>query len=407
MFKLRLRYILYIACLAVFTSCRQGATHIDISNMAQMDLRSSTPYNKINHITRHCSVTITDSLYLPLKEEGSIHLRGNYTANQPKRPFLLKLNHEREIGAMPAARSWVLLANYFDRSMLRNALAFRIAEDSKLDWTPHYQFVELYFNDEHKGTYQVCEKVQVHPNRLQIPTEGWLIEVDARVTENDMHFRTPHMENAFRFHMPDDSVFTPKMSEIAAFVNHAEEVLFSATFADSIGGWRQFLEEESWIDWYIINEIAKNNDAVFFSSCFMHLSSNGKIAVGPIWDFDLAFGNTTDNNSDDPHGWYVSQSNWYTRLFEDPAFAAAVQKSFEYFYEIKNDYFLFVRRQSDFLRPHAQANEYIWHTFGRQFGICPTDCLDYDTAIEELIVWLDERLRWIKEQLPSKYLCSP
>lgn len=289
----------------------------------------------------------------------------------------MKLASEMPIFGMPSAKSWVLLANYFDSTMLRNALAFHMAEDSRLDWTPRSRFTELYYNLTDEGIYQVCEKIQVHPNRLNLSADGWLVEIDMRHSdEKDRWFITPHMEQPICFRYPESATFTSQDSSVIRFFSEADSVLFSATFADFIEGWRHYLDEPSWIDWYLINEIAKNNDAIFFSSCYMHSGEDGKIVMGPVWDFDLAFGNSAFNDTDKPQGWHVRTENWYARLFEDPAFAAAVKERFEWFYDHQDDYYRFLRSSAENLQPHVQNEN-----------------------VETLIQWLEERINWMKNNL--------
>lgn len=150
---------------------------------------------------------------------------------------------------------------------------------------------------------------------------------------------------------------------------------------DSIEGWRKYLDEDSWIDWFLINEMAKNNDAVFYSSCYMHSAPDGRIVMGPVWDFDLGYGNTTNNGCDSPIGWHVRTSAWYTRLFEDPVFAQNVRMRFQSFYYNRSDYNSFIRRQACSLQPHVERN------------------VSYEESIEKLLLWLEKRLDWLNNNL--------
>lgn len=323
---------------------------------------------------------------------GKIRLRGNSTAECPKRPFALKLDKKISLCNMPEAKKWVLLANWFDKTMLRNALAFRMSEDSKLDWTPHSRFIELYYNDLAKGIYQLCEKVEVNSNRVNVELDGWLIEVDTRVTDEDVYFRTERMPNPFRIDYPDKGITDQQLEKIHSLFQEAEDTLFCDNFADPQDGWRKYLDEDSWIDWYLINEIAKNNDAIFYSSCYMHSTKNGSIAMGPIWDFDLGYGNTTFNECDLPEGWHVRLSSWYSRLFEDPLFVQNVRKRFQFFYDNRENYYTFIRQHATDLSVPMSRNDSIW-----QFS---NDTLQkrntYGEEIDALIMWMDRRLEWMK-----------
>ena len=384
-----------IVSLLICQSCQKNSVEsVKLNDLLRVEIASSRSYAQIQTTDQHCSIVVSDSLTTFIHSEAQIHRRGNSTELLPKRSFLIRLLEDEPIADLPAASSWVLLANYYDKTMLRNALAFMMAQSSLLKWTPHSHFVEVWFNSEHRGTYQLCEKVQVHPNRVNIDDDGWLVEVDARANADEPYFTTQYMEYPIRIHYPHSPVSQEQMAAIANVFTQAEEVLFGPNFTDYTEGWRNYLDEQSWIDWYIINEIAKNTDATFFSSCFMHSSGDGRIAIGPVWDYDLAFGNTTFNDTDSPEGWYVRNSNWYFRLFEDPAFVEAVKKRFAYFYNHREDYFQFIRSNALLLRSHAQVNEHIWHTMDRQLWNEPL-LTTYDDNIDYLLSWLTARLEWM------------
>ena len=332
-----------------------------------------------------------------MDETGKIHLRGNSTSEFPKRPFSLKFDHPISLCGMREAKSWVLLANYFDKTMLRNALAFKMSEDSRLDWTPTSQFVELYYNDEPKGVYQLCEKVQVCSSRLHLSPNDWLIEIDGRVDlDNDIYFYTPHMPVAWRIEWPK----IPQVDSIHQFVLSAEETLFGDNLSKHDNGWRLYLDEESWIDWYLINEITKNFDANFNSSCFLHSREGAKIVMGPVWDFDISTGNINSLGDERyPYGWHIRKTNWYARLFEDAAFREMVKKRFGYFYERRSKYSQFLRSNAARLCPYANENDSIWHTFGVKVGPNPIAYGSYDEEVEALVLWLEQRFEWMNENL--------
>ena len=367
-------------------------------NWVKIYINCSQTYESIGRDDTDCDVTLSQLAQNLLQVSGNIHIRGNSSALFPKRPFRLKLDRENSIVNMPPARSWVLLANYADRSMIRNALAFRMSEDSQMDWIPHAIFAELYFNNSHKGTYQLCEKVQVHPNRLTVPSDGCLVEIDGHVKEGD--FYTPHITVPFHIRWPEQERLTTETSQrIEQLFVQADNVLFGDNFADPEHGWREYMDETSFIEWYLINEIAKNNDAIFFSSCYMHVNSEGKIVMGPVWDFDLAYGNSVYNDTENPQGWHVRTASWYTRLFEDAAFRTAVRKRFDEYYSQREVYIGFIRQMAVVLRAHVQENEEIWHTMNRQIKYSPAVYSNYDEAVDALITWLNNRFEWMNENL--------
>jgi len=385
--------------LIILPACQSDEPRPPRINVAKIAINTFSPYQTIEKAYTECRVDIGGDGYSFKETKAEIRLRGNSTSLYPKRPFLLKLHGEPSLFNMPSAKAWVLLPDYIDRTMLRSALAFYMGAFSKLQWSPRWTFAEVTFNDEPKGIHVLCEKVQVHPHRVRVPDNGWLVEIDARATPEDVFFRIPHIERPICVHYPSDSVYTPQIAMVTDLFEKADSVLFSASFADLNGGWRQYLDEESWIDWYWINEISKNNDAVFFSSCFLHSNANGRIAMGPIWDFDLSFGNWAYNTCDSPEGWQIRKVMWYTRLFEDPTFAMAAKKRFEWFYSHKENYIKFVRDNARFMKPYADANEDIWHTYDAHIDSSPNSFETYDEHVEALLAWIEHRFEWIKANL--------
>lgn len=375
--------LLIFTILLFMTGCT-GHHFDDVSQQTipKVKIECNTAYELLQKEDEPCLFELTDSTHMVYRDEkAKIKLRGNSTAECPKRPFTLKLSQNQFLCGMLEAKKWVLLANYFDSTMLRNALAFRMSEQANLEWTPHSRFVELFYNGIYQGIYQLCEKVEVGAHRVDIAQDGWLIEIDTRVTDKDSYFRTVHMENPYRIEYPDKNLSEQRIEQLHAFFQHAEDALFGEHFTDSIEGWRKYLDENSWIDWFLINEMAKNNDAVFYSSCYMHSAPDGRIVMGPVWDFDLGYGNTTNNGCDSPIGWHVRTSAWYTRLFEDPVFAQNVRMRFQSFYYNRSDYYSFIRRQACSLQPHVERN------------------VSYEESIEKLLLWLEKRLDWLNNNL--------
>ena len=361
-------------------ACRNELSFQTIPNV-QIDCAVS--YELLQKANEPCFFEFTDSTgHLFCRDKrAEIKLHGNSTADCPKRSFTLKLSQNQALCSMPKSKKWILLANDLDSTLLRNALAFRMAEQANLEWTPHSRFVKLFYNGTNKGLYQLCEKVEAESHRVDIAQDGWLIEIDARITESDSYFRTAYMENPFRVKYPDKNISVQRIEQLHAFFQQAEDVLFGENFTDSIDGWRKYLDEDSWIDWFLINEIAKNNDAIFFSSCYMHSGKDGRIVMGPVWDFDLGYGNTAYNNCDSPIGWHVRTSAWYMRLFEDPVFAQKARSRFQFFYSNRANYYSFIRRRASLLHPHTNHN------------------VSYMDGIDTLLSWLDQRFAWLNNNL--------
>ena len=118
--------------------------------------------------------------------------RGNSTWSFPKKPYQIKFDNKENVLGMPKDKKWILLANYSDKTMLRNELAFDLSRYSNLNWTSESRFVELFINNEYLGVYQIAQKVEESSNRVNIGDNGYLLEVDqlSRLDPDDVYFKT-------------------------------------------------------------------------------------------------------------------------------------------------------------------------------------------------------------------------
>lgn len=327
--------------------------------------------------------------------EIKIRSRGNSTLEFPKKPYQINFTQKEKVLGMPQDKKWILLANYADKSMLRNELGFDLGRMSNLDWTPESRFVNLFMNEEFVGTYQVTQKVEESSNRVALSDEGFLLEVDqlSRLNDDDTYFVGQH----YLFNVKE-----PKLTEgdeaytyIADFVRQTEEAIFGENFQDPITGYRKFIDEDALIDWYLINEISRNTDADFFLSVYMHLEPGGKLKMGPLWDFDLGFGNVNYNENHKPDGFYIKNGIWMARFFEDALFVDKVKQRFDYFYNNKELLFENIRSNSDYINDSQVLNYERWETLGRDIWPSYVFFDTYEEEVDYLVNWLDDRLEWM------------
>ena len=187
----------------------------------------------------------------------------------------------------------MLLANYMDNACgIRNATAYAIGHLSCLEFTPTTHFVDVFLNDRYNGTYQLCEHMKISEDRVNVTDEGYLLEADQldRLDPDDVYFRTERI--LMNIKDPDVEPGSPQYEWIRNYVNEAENALYGADFADPETGYAKYLNVDTYVDWYVISEITKTNDASLYTSCYMNIAPGGKLNMGPIWDFDICMGNT-------------------------------------------------------------------------------------------------------------------
>jgi len=325
--------------------------------------------------------------------------RGNSTWNPPKKPFQIKFDKSTSVLGMPAAKKWVLLAEYIDKTMLRNRTAFALGQLSRLDWTPQGRFVDLVINGDYRGTYHLVEKVEVDENRVNLSDDGYLLEVDklGRLDDDDIHIETDTF--LFNIKAPKVDWFDDQYTYINDFINAAEDTLRWGDYKDSLTGYHQYFDMDSFIDWYIINEITKNTDAQFHSSVYMTLEPGEKLKMGPLWDFDIAFGNVDFNQNWDPEGFWIMKSVWIKKLMYDDNFKNAVRDRWKFFYDSKETIYEEIRNSAAILSKSQQLNDERWDLIGTDIWPNYVVYDTYEEEVEALINWLELRCNWIDQNL--------
>lgn len=261
----------------------------------------------------HASMT----LYLP---DGSIHHhddrsrlkgRGNATWDLDKRPYLLTLSQDGDLLGMGSAQKWVLLANAYDETNLNNKLVFDLASRVPFAWSPDSQFVDLYLNGEYSGLYLLTEKVEVHPNRLDLDAAS-----GESLCQIELWNRKEKFVSSFESSLGrlvgvsyPEVLSASAQDELTYLIWLLEKELYAETdLADS-----EILDLDSWVRRYLIDEISGNIDSDMTSSYFYF--SEGKFFAGPVWDYDMAFGNNERNQ--EPWG-FIAKNEWKTTAHSSP-----------------------------------------------------------------------------------------
>ncbi len=337
--------------------------------------------------------TITDLGNLEIKG------RGNTTWNFPKKPYTLKLDAKQSVLGMQSNKRWVLLANYSDKTLLRTTFAFDLGLSvfNNLKWTPNSRMVEVVLNNNYIGVYQIVEQIRMDKNRVDIDLDKgeFLLEVNASLDEK-FNFTTTRGV-PFSFKEPEEPGVS-QFDSIKSKIQEVENIIYSNDFANEINGYAKYIDVASFIDWYLVNEFTKNNDAIFWKSVYMFYKDN-KIFMGPLWDFDISSGNNTMNGCDNPEDYYIRNSKWISRLFEDPKFALKVkyrwnEKKSELLNEISNISFNASR-----LTNAANNNFKRWDILNTEVWPNRIVTGSYNGEVSELSNWLNKRYNWLNSNI--------
>ena len=385
-----------------FYSCNKDNSIIEIQELILPELpilsinteNSSPIVSKDDYVNGIFEISSEDeNLTADIKIRG----RGNSTWSFPKKPYQIKFGSKETVLGMLKDKKWILLANYSDKTMLRNEVALNLSRFSNLDWTPNSRFLELFVNNEYLGVYQIVQKVEESSNRVNLGDNGYLLEVDqlSRLDPDDVYFRT----NKYLFNIKEPSLDEGdnQFDIIKNYIQLTEKTLLGDNFTDPVEGYAKYIDVDSFVDWYLINEITKNNDAIFYSSVYMNYMPGGKLKMGPVWDYDLSLGNINYNNNETTDGFWIKKAVWYSRLFEDPNFIAKVKKRFNHFYDNRNLFQEQVNSNSVYLNQSQERNFYKWPILGTYVWPNYVFYSTYNEEVKYLKEWLDERLEWLKE----------
>ena len=296
-----------------------------------------------------------------------IGIRGATSAGYPQRPFNVETrtelgdNNNVPLLGLPPENDWVLLSNYNDRSLVRNALAFELSRRMG-QYATRTRLCEVLVDSVYRGIYTFSESIKRDNARVAIAslnsdeivgddlTGGYILEQNLRgpndsFQSNFSPIDHPDLDVHFLFKYPEvDAIVPEQRIYIAAFVDSLETALYSDVFADPDLGYRQYLDVPSFITYFLVNEVARSNDG-FKKSVYFHKDKNsngGKLKAGPVWDFDWAWKEIqecevihgpngagwahrindcpTDNNS----------TGWYIRLLQDSTFSSELRCTYEF-----------------------------------------------------------------------------
>ena len=295
-----------------------------------------------------------------------IKLRGNSSLSFNQKKYTLETRsadgQEADVSllGMPAHSKWVLLAPYNDISMMRDPLAFQLWRDMG-HWGPRTRMVELVMNGEYHGIYILSEAIKRGTDRVNLNklkksdisgrdvTGGYLLRIDT-YNEDDATFtsKLPGIGDGIMTSQITWSCIYPKkkklqpeqLAYIQSYVDTVEQVIQSDLFADPQKGYARYIDVPSFVDYFIHTELSLNADgykrsAYFYKEKQKADGTGGKLVAGPVWDYNLAYGNCNFCNANNLEAWCFEGGNTnptpalWQRLLQDPAFRKAVKQRYQ------------------------------------------------------------------------------
>lgn len=337
---------------------------------------------------------------------AQIKVRGNSTAEVAKKSYTIKLSEKQDVLGMGKAKKWVLNANAFDKSLLRNKLALDFASAIGLDYVPACTFADVWLNGSYIGNYLLSELVEVSPSRVDINTDSgdYLIELEVeRNQPGTTYFRTPIFGYRFGVTEPKD-LSDEQLAGLTGFLEKVE----TAIEARNWESFCKYVDIKSYIDFYILSEVFKVVDFDYSSTRFY--IKNNILYAGPPWDYDLSSGNADrdfyfaynypiDSEPNTSYNGLWCNANLYLYCYEFPEFKDAFRKRYIELQELITNLYednsigtsqidgLLVKYKSSFDRNYSIAG---W-TLTKEFMLERNPDSTYQQNVEYLRDWLKKR----------------
>lgn len=373
-----------------------------------------------------------------------IEIRGSTSQMFPKKSYAIETrdslgnNLDFPLLNFPSESDWVLYAPYSDKSLIRDVIAYKLS-NLMGHYSSRFKFCEVVLNDDYVGVYVLLEKIKRDKNRVDIKklepadstgdalTGGYIVKIDKFDGENNDGWISPFppFEGAwqripYQFHYPKPDSITPVQKfYIQNYISDFEALMYSGNYNQPDSGYYNLIDMKSAIDYTLINELAKNVDS-YRLSFFMYKdrnSINDKLFFGPIWDYNIAFGNADYYEGGYSDGWMMNFLNsnmeflyydnfqvpfWWKKIFNDTAFQNSVNARWrELQPQILNPNFIdnFVDSLVIHLDESQQRNFERWQILGTyiwpNFFIGQT----YQEEIDFLKSWIHERLQWMNNNM--------
>lgn len=346
----------------------------------------------------------------------AIEIRGHTSQIYPKKSYSFETqdsageNNNISILGMPAENDWVLYAPYIDKTLMRNVFAYKIFRDMG-HYSSRTRFCELYLNDSYEGVYVLTEKIKRDKNRVAISkfkndiTGGYMVSNDRSTSTlffPSTYYHDYNTPTPFYVIYPDSTYLTEDALNYIMLQFHRFE---QSVVSSDREAFKNHIDIASFADYLLLSELTRNNDAYRLSTFYYKNSDSidPKIYMGPVWDYNLAFGLADFDNAFSFEGWIFRQHKnlipfWWDDLMSNPYFYDFVKNRwFELRKNILSDETLishidFMTAQ---LYPSARRNFARWPILWK--GIWPSyyNGPTYEDNVDYLKFWLLKRLEWM------------
>lgn len=337
-----------------------------------------------------------------VESKASIKIRGNSTTYFPKKQYSLNLidkkgkEKKEKLLGMDKDSEWVLNGPFVDKSLMRNYLSYTIANNI-MGYASDVKFCEVFVVDDgsnkleekhYKGVYVMIEKIKRSEDRVDISKAqdssdetSFIISKDRNkigdISIDSYGNETYIYDYKLNINYPKKKLTKEKYEYISKHVSEFERVLYSDKFNDPINGYEKYIDVDSFVDYYIINEFLNNTDAGVLSTYF-HKDYNEKMKAGPVWDFNRSMGNCNPSFKKpfDYTGFLMIERSWFDRLMEDVRFSSKVVDRYK---ELRKTFL----SDEYILNLIDETKLYLGDAVDRNFKVWPIDMCNQADMIKE------------------------
>ena len=366
------------------------------------------------------------------KSQCKIKIRGNSSGNYDKKQYLLKLLDEngkldkKNVLGMGKDSEWILNVSFADKSLLRNYLAYTTAGEL-MPYTPDTRFCEVVWKDQegyrYEGVYLMMESIKVGKSRVDLPKyseNSHFIPAllrrdrynDKKIMLNNYGTRNQLTYGYLGIEYPNQKNITEKgIRKITEQVDRLEQALYADSWNEFVK-YRDYIDMQSFVDYFILNEFFLNYDAGY-NSTYMYINYSGKLIMGPVWDFDQAMGNDPENVAN-LYTTAFHSAPWFDRILRDPVFTAAIIQRYEELRaSILSDVAIstFLKKTIDYLGPAIDRDWARWGYYYINGNYLKPDFYTtkdrntktYQEEIDGILNVLSVHGAWMDEHLDSLY----
>ncbi|HQV99450.1 MAG TPA: CotH kinase family protein, partial [Bacteroidia bacterium] len=384
---------------------------------------------------------------VPNNYDGKIAIEVRCSSSQmfPKKSFGFEtrdnsglVNVDTSLLGMPSEHDWILSANYTDKSFCRNVVSYQLANEMG-HYAVRTKYVDVVLNGQYWGVYVFMESLKRDKNRVDISklerteitapdiTGGYIVKIDKTTGSGGDGWTSAYapinhsngQDIFIQYDYPStDSIVPSQKAYIKAYVDSFENALAGNNFRDSIVGYQKFIGNGSWIDYFFSNELSKNVDGYRISS-YLYKDKEKTLKAGPVWDYDIAYGNANYCDATDTTGWaYLFSCTgdswqvpfWWQKLQQDTNYTNQMKCRWT---DYRNNVLSLshingvIDSIANLLNESKDWNFNQWPILGTYVWPNPSpQPSTYAGEIQNLKNWMSRRLSWLDSNMPGRCNCS-